>query len=155
MTPPPRVWLRALTPLGWAAALLTACGMLAVIGQGVGLRWDPFDLSGRRLRAVEARAASAEARLELQGRQARGREAQQRRLETHHRTGVSVAAAAARAATLARNSDDASIPLEPDRLARLREHDRQLCDAAPTVCVTAAADPPAGRDDAVSAGPAG
>ncbi|HEY0103047.1 MAG TPA: hypothetical protein VGB60_06260 [Brevundimonas sp.] len=144
-----------LTPLGRAAAVLGLCGLLAVVGHGLGLRWDPFDLSGRRLRGAEARAAKAEAGLDLRRREAEAREAQQHRLDVHHRQSVSVAAATAQATTLARSAHDASTLLDPARLARLREHDRQLCDASPSVCTAAAADPPAGGDHPMPSRPAG
>lgn len=152
---PLRIWLRGLTPLGWGAAVLVVCAMLAAAGHGVGLRWDPLGLTDRKLRAAETRAVAAEAALELRRREAEAREAQQHRLDIHHRTTVSVSEAAARAAGHARNAHDASISLDSARLARLREHDRQLCDAAPSVCGPSEAASPAGRDDAVPARPTG
>jgi hypothetical protein len=155
LSPALSVLFRALTPVGWAAVVLAVCGILAWAGDGLGLRWDPFDLSGRRLRAAEARAAEAGAGLDLRRREAEAREAQQHRLDTHHRLTVSVAAASARVTTLARSAYDATLPLDAARLARLREHDRRLCDAAPSVCAAAEADPSAGGDDPVPAGSAG
>ncbi|MDP3802526.1 hypothetical protein [Brevundimonas sp.] len=146
--------LRALTPLGRGLAVAAALAAALALGHGLGLRWDPFNLAGRRLAAAEGRAAAAESdavarRLELEG----GVE-QTRRIDIQHQQAVSVARATDRAADQARNAHDASLPLDPARAARLREHDRRLCDLAPAVCGPAPADPAPGGDDAVPAGPA-
>ncbi|MBU1540248.1 MAG: hypothetical protein KKC29_00055 [Alphaproteobacteria bacterium] len=150
MRPPP--YLRALTP--WGRALLAA-GVLgaALIGlQGLGFRWDPLGLAERRARAAEVRAAAAAADASARRLEVEGGADQVRRLEAvHHRTRA-VAEATARVTTQAGRADDAEIPLEPDRAARLGGHDRELCRLAPAICGAAAADVARGGDDALRAG---
>jgi len=145
---------RALTPLGWALAVAVALVAVLALGRGLGLRWDPFGLAGRRLAAAEARTATAEADAAARRLEVEGAADQARRLDIHHQQAVSVARATESAADQARSAHDASIPLDPARAARLREHDRRLCDLAPAVCAAAPADTARGRDDAVPAGPA-
>jgi hypothetical protein len=145
---------RALTPLGrgLAAALVFVAAL--ALGHGLGLRWDPFGLAERRLAAAHALAATAEADAAARRLEVEGAADQAHRLDTHHQQAASVAVATVRAETDARSAHDASIPLDPARAARLREHDRRLCDLAPAVCGPAPADPARGGDDAVPAGSA-
>lgn len=131
----PRDLLRALTPLGW---LLLGLVMTAVLGS-LGWRWDPFDLQTRGVERAETRAAVAQSdaaarSLEVEGEVAL-RGAAVARVET---------AAAAQAATTvslneARTADDASTPLDPGRVDRLRRHDDELCRLAPRLDGCAAA----------------
>ena len=125
-----------------------------VLGHGLGLRWDPFDLSGRRLRAAEARAAIAVADAGARRLESERMADQARRLDHLHQQAVSVARVTAEAAAQARSAPDASTPLDPARAGRLLRHDRELCRLAPAVCGSAAADPAAGGDQAVRSGPA-
>lgn len=126
--------LRTLTPLGWAAALLTVLVVGVVLARGVGLRWDPFNLTERRLEAVQARAASAEHEASARRLEVEAGQAQARRADSHHRTLVAVAETTARTMEQAGQADDADIPLNEDRADRLRAHDRRLCDIALAVC---------------------
>lgn len=145
--------VRALSPQGWALAVaLTVVAALA-LGRGLGVRWDPFGLAGRRLAAAEARAAAAEAAADARGLEVEGAADQARRLDRHHQQAVSVALATDRARSNARIAHDASTPLDPARNARLREHDRRLCDLAPAVCGAAPTDPARDGGDALPAGP--
>jgi hypothetical protein len=147
--------LRALTPLGWSLAVAVLFMAALALGHGLGLRWDPFGLAGRRLAAAEARAATAESDAAARRLEVEGAADQVRRLDLHHQQARSVAVATVRAEIDARSAHDASVPLDPARAARLREHDRRLCKLAPAVCGPAAADPARGGGDAVPAGPAG
>lgn len=53
--------MRALFPAAvrWSVLAVALVIAAVAVGRGLGLRWDPFDLSGRRLRAAEARAGIA------------------------------------------------------------------------------------------------
>lgn len=147
---------RTLTPLGWLAALAAVALVLTAAGRGLGLRWDPFDLAGRRLEAAERRAdeavdAAAARRLEIEG-----AAAQARRLDDHQQRALDLARGAASAGVEARNADDADQPLDPARIARLRDHDRELCRLRPEVCPAAEADASGDGDDVLPvAAPAG
>ena len=145
---------RSLTPLGWGLAAALVLAVLLAMGHGLGLRWDPFGLAGRRLAAAQARAATAEADAGARRLEVEGAADQARRLDLHHQQAVSVAVATDRAQTDARSAHDASTPLDPARAARLREHDRRLCELASAVCGAAPDDPARGGDDALPAGPA-
>ena len=145
--------LRVLTPAGWG--LLTLALVLAVValGHGLGLRWDPFGLAGRRLRTAEAQAAAAVSDALARGLESEGRTEQAGRLEHHHQQALAVERATAVAAAQARSAHDASIPLDPARADRLVRHDGELCRLAPAVCRSAPAEPAAGGGDALRAGP--
>jgi hypothetical protein len=146
-------FLRGLTPAGWG--LLVAAVILAVValGHGLGLRWDPFGLSERRLRAAETRAAAAASDAFARSLEAGGMAEQARRLEHHHQQAAAVGRATALAAAQARSAHDASIPLDPARADRLVRHDRELCRLVPAVCGSAAAEPAADGGDVLRAGP--
>lgn len=145
-------WLRALTPLGWLAAALVAVVLLVFLGHAVGLRWDPLDLSGRRLRASQARADLAQADAAARRLEAEGQSVLADHIDHSHRQSVAAARLTERAATQARSAHDADLPLDPTRAARLRDHDRGLCDLSPAVCAAAPAGPADGGGHALSAG---
>lgn len=144
---------RALTPLGWLVLAVLAAALILVAGRGVGLRWDPLDLAGRRQAATEARLEAALADAAARRLEIEGAAAQADRLDHHHRQTRRAAQGAARAVEAARTAHDALEPLDPDRLARLRQHDRQLCELASAVCVAAPPDAAAGGDQPLPAGP--
>tara|TARA_R110002012_G_scaffold262978_2_gene445384 strand:+ start:27669 stop:28082 length:414 start_codon:yes stop_codon:yes gene_type:complete len=130
--------------------------VVVVAGRGLGFRWDPLNLAGRRLEAAQTRAevASADAaarRLEIEG------EAGQRlALDRHHQQALAVMRVTAPALAQARSAEDALEPLDPERAGRLHAHDRRLCRISPAVCAdTAAADPAGDGDDTVSTGTTG
>ena len=146
--------LRVLTPAGWGLLAVALVLVVALLGHGLGLRWDPFGLAERRLRTAEARAAAAASDAVARGLEAEGRADQARRLQHHHQQAVAVERATALATAQARSAHDASIPLDPARADRLVRHDRELCRHAPAVCGAAPAGPAAGGDEALPAGPA-
>jgi protein subunit release factor A len=111
------------------------------IGRGLGLRWDPFDLAGRRLEAAETRADTLDRNLSARRLEVEGAQAQARRTTRHHQTLNAVAATTARTLERTEQADDAEILLEADRADRLRDHDRELCHLSPAVCGPAATDP--------------
>lgn len=145
--------LAALTPAGRALLAVVAAALIIALAHAAGLRWDPFDLAGRRLRAAETRADAALADAGARRLEAAAAAGQAQRVDRHLQQTVAVERATARAAAQARSAPDAAHPLDPDRVARLAGHDRQLCRLAPAVCRPAAADPAPGGDDVLPAGP--
>ncbi len=146
--------LRAPTLAGWIGLAVAAAVLAIALGHGLGLRWDPFDLSGRRLRATEDRAAAAVADAGARRLEVEGMADQARRLEHSHHQSLAVARVTADATTQARSAPDESTPMDPARADRLLRHDRELCRLAPAVCGAAAVDYPAGGDEGVRTGPA-
>lgn len=139
----------------WGVVLFVGAAiiLLAVLGRGLGLRWDPLNLEARRLDAARQEVKTASAEAAARTFEVEGAAAQARRVEHHHQQQVALTRATAAAEVEARNAHDAERPLDPDRAARLRDHDRELCRLAPTVCHPAPTDPAAGSGDALSAGP--
>lgn len=144
--------LRTLTPWGWALAMAGALALALMGLNGLGFRWDPLGLAGRRLAAAEAGASAAVADAAARRLEVAGTADQTRRLEDLHQQNVAVARETARATTQARSADDADTPLDPDRMARLARHDRELCRLAPAVCGTAEARAPGDGDATLRAG---
>lgn len=149
----PRLILRTLTPLGWLTAVVLLMTGLFVVGRGLGLHWDPLGLGARRLESAERRAEAADADAAARRLEVEGAADLARRLGRHHQQSVELARVTAAADAASRNADDADVPLDPARAARLRAHDGELCRLAPDLCVAAAPDAAAGSGDAVSAGP--
>lgn len=133
--------LRTLTPWGWGLTLAMILVVVAMAGRGLGLRWDPFDLAGRRLEAAQTRAETLNRDLAARRLEIEGAVDQAKRLEAHHQTLNAVDATTARTLERTEQADDADIPLEDDRAARLRDHDRELCRLAPAICDAAALGP--------------
>lgn len=133
--------LRTLTPWGWGLMLLAVAVLAGVVGRGLGLRWDPFDLAGRRLEAADRRVQTLDRNLLARRLEIEGAADQARRMDSHHQTINAVAAATARTLERTELADDAEILLEADRADRLRDHDRELCRLAPAVCNAAEAGP--------------
>lgn len=124
---------------------LLAAIILAVIV--VAWRWDPFNRRAHAERRAEAnadRAATATletagARLALAGSSAAIAQREAARIAT------------AKLEDAAERSEDADELLSPDRAARLREHDRELCLLAPSLLGCAPDRVAAGGDAAVHA----
>ena len=144
---------RTLTPWGWLVLLLVVAAVAVVVGRGVGLRWDPFGLTARRLDSAERRAARAESDLRARRLEAEALDQQARRIDDHHQQAVALARATAAGQTQARSAHDALDPLDPARAARLRAHDGELRRLAPDLCLAAEAGAADGGEGAVSAGP--
>ena len=135
-------FLRALTPWGWVivVAMLLLAVTVTVIGRGIGLRWDPFDLNHRRLTAAREHVKVLDQDLKARRLEVAGAQAQARRVASYHQTLTTLAVVTARTLERTSSDDDAQMPLEADRAGRLRDHDRELCRLAPAVCDTAAID---------------
>lgn len=133
--------LRTLTPWGWGLSLTVLLVLTVALARGLGLRWDPFDLAGRRLEAAQHRVETLDRDLAARRLEVEGSQAQARRVARHHQTLTAVATTTARTLERTEQADDAQIPLEADRADRLRDHDRELCRLAPAVCGAAAPEP--------------
>lgn len=134
-------WLRFPTPLGWLALAVGGVLVVALLAGGLGFRWDPLELDRRRLDAARVQAAAGDAAAAARRLEQQGQAVQQGRLETFNNTTTQAARATAAAVTQARSAEDADTPLDPDRLRRLREHDRELCRLAPGINGCAAPGP--------------
>ncbi|MFN3353240.1 MAG: hypothetical protein ACK4Z5_06510 [Brevundimonas sp.] len=149
-----------MTAGGWRVAVGLAPWVLALAGvlalaAGLGVRWDPFGLGARRLNRAEARAVAAEIQVERLNaalEAERGLAAVREQAVTR----AAVAQASVDDLTIrAEGAPDARTPMDPDRLARLREHDRRLCELAPHLRGCAdRAEPARGGHDPVSSGAA-
>jgi hypothetical protein len=140
----PATVLRALTPLGWLVAGVSALAAVALLLGGLGFRWDPFDLAGRRADRAEASAALSRVEAAARAAEAEGQAGQVARLDAALTTTRRVDAATTRSTLAAKAADDADLPLSPARLERLRAHDRELCRITPDLGGCAApADPAA------------
>jgi hypothetical protein len=133
-----------------AAALAVALCTVALFfwgGSAMGFRWDPFDLQSRRLARAQAQADRATADAVARTLEVEGERAQARRLQTHTDTLMAAERATSRAAAQTRTDHDLSTPLAPDRAARLRAHDGELCRLAPDLAGCPAAPGPTGGGD--------
>lgn len=149
----PRVLLRTLTPLGWGVLAAVLVAVLFIAGRSLGFHWDPFGLGARRLAAAERRADTATADAFARSLEVEGAVAQAERAERHHQQTVGLARATAAATAQARNAHDSRLPLDADRIARLRAHDGELCRLAPDVCRPAPAGPAPDGGEPLSSGP--
>lgn len=141
------VLLRALTPLGWLLVGVTGLVVAALVLGGLGFRWDPFDLATRRADRAIASATVAQAEAAARFAEAEGQAGQVARLDAALLATRRIDAATNRTNLEARAADDADLPLSPDRLNRLRAHDRELCRIAPDLGGCAAAPHPPGSGD--------
>jgi hypothetical protein len=109
----------------WQIALAAALTILGVAA------W--LYASGRRDGAARARPRieAARAQAAVASLEAQGARETVRRVEVVMRRKEAAAQIAAEATEEALKAEDAHAPLDDARAARLRAHDRQLCDAAP------------------------
>lgn len=137
--------LRALTPLGWLAVGLTGLTIAVVVLGSLGFRWDPLDLARRRADRAEASAAIARSEADARSAEAQAQAGQLARLDSVLATTRRLDATTHQSTLQARAADDADLPLAPDRLDRLRAHDRELCRIAPHLGGCSPAPDPAGN----------
>lgn len=135
-----------MTPRLW----ISLAGAGAVLAAVLGLYWKGrLDAAVRSAARVEAaRAEAATARLEAQGERDLAR-----RIEIVVRQKEAAAAALIDLAATATKAEDADEPLDPDRISRLRDFDRRLCEQAPELAGCAAIGDAHGSDEAVRAVP--
>lgn len=139
-------WLPALTP-GMARLVplagLAVASLLLLTGAGaIGLRWDPFGLDRRQLEAARTRAIRAESDAAARAAEVTGERRQAERLDRALQTVRAVEALTATALQTARTAEDAENLLPPERAARLRAHDGELCRLAAHLAGCAAAAEP-------------
>ena len=113
---------------------LAALAVFLIAAGAVGLRWDPFNLQGRRLEAARSRADMAEADARLRRAERDADRVVRREVAAVRDIQIEVGRATATAIQQAREAHDAAIPLAPDRVRRLHDHDRELCRHAPATC---------------------
>jgi hypothetical protein len=136
--------MRALRSWAGLAIGVVAVGLALAAAHGLGLRWDPFDLQGRRLEAALSRTAVAEADARARRAERDGDRIVSRETEAIRQFNIEVGRATAAAIQQAREAEDAETPLAPDRVRRLDDHDRELCRHAPALCAGGGATDPAG-----------
>lgn len=141
------VFLRGLAPAGWMVAAVFLIGTVALGLGAAGFRWDPFDLSRRRLEAAGRSADHARTAAAARAAEAQGQAGQIARLDAVQDSLRSLDRITSRSLQSTRTADDASVPISDDRAARLRDHDRELCRIAPHLGGCAAAPDPAGDGD--------
>ena len=135
--------LRALTPLGWlvsAVAVIVAIALIAGIWNGL-WSWLPWSAEAR-LHRTEVRADTAESDATARGLESQGNAEQVAQTEAYGEMRIRVEGVTAESITRAQEAPDANDPLSGERAARLRDHDRRLCDIAPGTCEAAAPDAP-------------
>lgn len=101
--------------------------------------WTPWSDKSRRERA-EATAATATSNSDARTLESEGQADQMGRVQDNARLTVTVHTITAEAVANARNATDANTPLDPERVGRLRDADRRLCDARPLAGCPAPAD---------------
>lgn len=134
---------RTLTPLGWlmsAVAVIVAIALIAGIWNGL-WSWLPWSAEAQLDRA-EVRAGTAESDATARGLESQGNAEQVARTEAYGEMRIRVEGVTAESITRAQEAPDANDSLSGERAARLRDHDRQLCDIAPGTCEAAAPDAP-------------
>ena len=128
--------------IGRLGLLLLAGLALFWAASAIGLRWDPFGLDRRRLETAQARATRAESDAAARAAEVTGERQQADRLARALQPVRAAEALTATALHTARIAEDAEIPLAPDRAARLRAHDGELCRLAPDLAGCPAAPEP-------------
>lgn len=132
-----RAVLRVLMPGGWGAVLVVMLAVVVLaIGPGrwlvggLGLRWDPFGVQAKRLAQAERTAEVAVADAAARTAEAAAERLQQERIRLQQDAARGAVSVTAIAAAQARSANDASIPIDAARAARLFAHDRELCRLA-------------------------
>lgn len=132
------------TPWGWAISavfLVAFLGLLVFSLQGVGFRWDPFNLAERRVIRAEGQAARAIQDSSARRIETAGAQDTTRLVEAATAATAAVDQAAAHHTHQARSAPDANVPLDSARAGRISDGDRQLCALRPAVCAGRAAAP--------------
>lgn len=145
------------TPVGITVSLIG--GLLAVLAvfvvlDGLGFRFDPFDLSAKRLARAEQQRDQAQQDATARRIEAAGTIETLRRVE---QVTIQIRAAeqiAFQSATAAAEAPDANTPVDPARLDRLRLADDSLCQLRPAICTSTTSSPdPATGASALSLAP--
>lgn len=139
--------------LAWRVAIFVA---LVVVGlfalSRLGFKFDPFNLSGRRLDAAVAEADTAVSQADAYELQAGGEVASAQRVDAFTHLTIDVQRTGAAAIAESRSAPDANEPYPVDRADRHRRVDDELCIASPRTCPAAPADDAGGGEAALRAG---
>lgn len=138
------------SPAHWILIAVTViCALVAItlVGKGLGFRWDPLNSAGRKVAAAESAATTAISDSAARSVEAAGAADTTGRVEAVARQTRQADYAAATINPAAKAAPDAQSRLDPDRVARLRGVDDQLCAISPRVCA-AGSDPAAPPRDA-------
>lgn len=146
------------SPVGIVVTLLgTALALLAIfmVLNGLGFRFDPFDLSAKRLATAEQQRDHAHQDASARRIESAGTVETLRRVE---QVTIQIRAAeqiAFQSATDAAEAPDAHSPVDPERLERLRLADDRLCQLRPAICAepTPTTDPATGHRSVPPAAP--
>lgn len=150
--------MTARTMLRWGTIVL-AVAALVLLARGAGIRWDPFDLEGRRLEQVKAELRAARAEVAARREEVEAERLNHQRIQTYQRRSAALERDVAVVIEQAKGARDAQDELGLERAARLHDHDQRLCDVAPDLGGCAAPSDPGGAGDtalrtgAAAAGP--
>jgi len=125
-----------------AGILLLVFALMAL--EGLGFRFDPFDLSAKRLARAEQQREQTQQDATARRIEAAGTVETLRRVE---QVTIQIRAAeqiAFQSATAAAEAPDANTPVDPARLDRLRLADDRLCQLRPALCSDTPASPDTG-----------
>ena len=135
--------LRTLSPLGWlvsAVAVIVAIALIAGIWNGL-WAWLPWSAEAQ-LDRTKTELATTQSDASARGLESQGNAEQVARTEAYGDIRIRVEGVTAESITRAQEAPDAIDPLSDERAARLRGHDRRLCDIARGTCQAAAPDAP-------------
>lgn len=146
------------SPVGVALSVLAGILLLIIAFvalDGLGFRFDPFDLSAKRLARAEQQRDQAQQDATARRIETAGTVETLRRVE---KVTIQIRAAeqiAFQSATDAAEAPDANTPVEPARLDRLRLADERLCQLRPAICAEPAntTDPATGHRTVPPAAP--
>lgn len=138
------------SPVGIALSVLAGILLLIIAFvalDGLGFRFDPFNLSAKQLARSEQQRDQAQQDATARRIETAGTVETLRRVE---KVTIQIRAAeqiAFQSATDAAEAPDANTPVEPARLDRLRLADERLCQLRPAICSqpSSTADPAAGH----------
>jgi hypothetical protein len=134
---------RTLSPLGWLvsiAALVVAVALIAGFWNNL-WSWLPWSAEAKLDRTL-TELATTQSDASARGLESQGNAEQVARTEAYGELRRHVEGVTARSITQAQEAPDATTLLSGERAARLRDHDRRLCELAPGTCESAAPDDP-------------
>lgn len=148
-----------LNPMGRVGVIIVLIAFLALAvfaAGGMGFRFDPFGLTEKRAERAEAAAAVSRSDAIARTFEADGARDTVAAVERTLTTARAADAVAIQHHQLAKEAPDASQPLDPDRVVRLRNADHCLCALSPGQCPGYAAPPGDARngDPALCVAPA-
>ena len=117
---------------------LVLAGVASILAAGLGLYWKGREAG---VAAERPKVAAALDRADVANLEAEGAKASAARVEVVVRQREAAAQTVAQLAPAILNSEAAHVPLDPERSARLHNHDRGLCELAGDLVGCAAATP--------------